>query len=132
MPFPEQLTDETLLDLLKGGDEAAFTLLYRRRQGPIYRFALHMTGDLVVAEDVTQEVFLALLTGQARYDESRGSLSGFLFGVARNKLLKRFGSRREVAVEDCAIDEDVLDDLLRRETVERVRRAVLSLPAAYR
>jgi RNA polymerase sigma-70 factor (ECF subfamily) len=132
MAFLEQHTDEYLLARLKGGDETAFTLLYRRRQGAIYRFILHMTGDLVVAEDVTQEVFLALLSGQAKYDESRGSLSGFLFGVARNKLLRRFGAQREVPVEEYAVDDDLLEDLLRRETVERVRRAVLSLPQVYR
>ncbi len=132
MTLPEAATDEVLLTRLKGGDETAFTLLYRRRQGAIYRFALHMTGDLVVAEDVTQEVFLALLSGLAKYDEARGSLTAFLFGVARNKLLKRLGSHKEVAAEDCAIEEDLLEDLLRRETVDRVRRAVVSLPASYR
>jgi RNA polymerase sigma-70 factor (ECF subfamily) len=126
-------TDEELLVGLQAGDQMAFTLLYRRRQGAIYRFALHMTGSLVVAEDVTQEVFLALLTGRLRFDAARGPLTPFLFGVARNRILKRLRRLKEVyAEEDCSIDEDLLGNLVRREAVEQVRRAVLSLPAVYR
>jgi RNA polymerase sigma-70 factor, ECF subfamily len=126
-------TDEELLRSLKQGDEAAFTVLYRRRQAGIFRFALHMTGDLVVAEDVTQEVFLALLSGTARFDPARGPLSAFLFGVARHQVLKRLGRKREVASEeDCGIDEELLDGLVREEVVDQVRRAVLSLPPTYR
>lgn len=126
-------TDEELLLRLQAGDELAFTLLYRRRQGAIYRFALHMTGDLVVAEDVTQEVFLALLTGRLRFDAARGPLAPFLFGVARNRILKRLRQLKEVcAEEDCSIHDDLLGNLVRREAVEQVRRAVLSLPTVYR
>jgi RNA polymerase sigma-70 factor (ECF subfamily) len=52
-------TDDELLGRLRAGDEAAFQVLYRRRQGAIYRFAVHVTGSSAVAEDITQEVFLA-------------------------------------------------------------------------
>jgi RNA polymerase sigma-70 factor, ECF subfamily len=112
------------------GDEDAFTTLYRRRQGPVYRFALQMTGSVVVAEDVTQEVFMALLSKTAKYDAGRGSLASFLFGIARNLVLRRIEKTAEV--EDYAGPEDLLGDLTRRETVEHVRRAVLSLPLVYR
>ena len=71
------------------GDEEAFTALYRRRQGPVYRFALQMTGNVVIAEDVTQEVFMALLSKTAKFDPARGSLASFLYGVARNLVLRR-------------------------------------------
>jgi RNA polymerase sigma-70 factor, ECF subfamily len=125
-----QTSDQELLVRMLSGDEDAFTVLYRRRQGPVYRFALQMTGNVVIAEDVTQEVFMALLTKTAKYDAARGSLSSFLYGVARNLVLRRIEKTAEI--EDYAGPEDVLDDLTRRETVEHVRRAVLSLPAVYR
>ena len=41
-------SDEELLEAALRGDEAAFTALYRRRQGAIYRFALHMSGEAMV------------------------------------------------------------------------------------
>jgi RNA polymerase sigma-70 factor, ECF subfamily len=124
------MTDQELLLLMLSGDEDAFTTLYRRRQGPVYRFALQMTGSVVVAEDVTQEVFMALLSKTAKYDAGRGSLASFLFGIARNLVLRRIEKTAEV--EDYAGPEDLLGDLTRRETVEHVRRAVLSLPLVYR
>jgi RNA polymerase sigma-70 factor (ECF subfamily) len=125
-----QPTDQDLLSLMLQGDEEAFTILYRRRQGPVYRFALQMTGNVVVAEDVTQDVFMALLTKAAKYDAARGSLASFLFGIARNMVLRRLEKTAEI--EDHAGPEDILDDLTKRETIESVRRAVLSLPAVYR
>ena len=48
------LTDEQLLEQSLAGEEDAFAVLYRRRQGPIYRFAMHMSGSAHVAEEVTQ------------------------------------------------------------------------------
>jgi RNA polymerase sigma-70 factor (ECF subfamily) len=108
--------------------------LFRSRQSAVYRFALHMSGDMAVAEDVTQEVFLALIENGERYDPSRGTLLSFLYGIARNLVLRRIEKKRpeEPAADEFPADEDLLDDLTRRETIERVRRAVLSLPPAYR
>ena len=78
------------------GDEDAFTMLYRRRQGPVFRFALQMTGNVVIAEDVTQEVFMALLSKTAKYDPARGTLASFLYGVARNLVLRRIEKTAEI------------------------------------
>ncbi|HTB11767.1 MAG TPA: RNA polymerase sigma factor [Bryobacteraceae bacterium] len=125
-----QQTDYELLLLMLSGDEEAFTMLYRRRQGPVYRFALQMTGNIVIAEDVTQEVFMALISKTAKYDPARGTLASFLYGIARNMVLRRLEKTAEI--EDYAGPEDILDDLTRRETIEGVRRAVLSLPPVYR
>ena len=55
----DKLSDAELLRLCKG-DEEAFLTLYRRHQGSVFRFALHMSGKQETAEEVTQEVFLAL------------------------------------------------------------------------
>ena len=127
-------SDQDLLERLLGGDEGAFTALYRLRQGSIYRFALQMTGSVVIAEDVTQETFLVLMTHGARYDAARGTLAAFLYGIARNQVLKRLSRERfaEASVDDVDGGFDVLEDLTRRETIEKVRSAVLSLPPQYR
>ncbi len=77
-------TDEQLLTLAMSGDEDAFTALYRRRQGPVYRFALHMSGSPQVAEEVTQDVFIFLAQRGRDFDASRAPLGAYLFGVARN------------------------------------------------
>ena len=128
--------DQELIGRMLAGDEDAFTALYRRRQAPVYRFALQMTGNVVVAEDVTQEVFMALLEHARRFDPQRGTVASFLYGIARNLVLRRLEKDRHTdsdeGMEDFADDVDVLADLTRQETVEQVRRAVLSLPTTYR
>lgn len=85
-----ELSDESLLARMLDGDEEAFTLLYRRRHPSIYRFALRMSGNHAVAEDVTQEVFMALIRDGGRFDAARGSFAAFLYGIARNHLHKRW------------------------------------------
>ncbi len=64
---PNQMipADQELLERALEGDEGAFAALYRLRQAAVYRFALHMSGSAAVAEDVTQETFLELLSGGA-------------------------------------------------------------------
>jgi RNA polymerase sigma-70 factor, ECF subfamily len=129
-------TDLELLERTLDGDEESFAALYRRRQAGVYRFALHMTGSAGIADDVTQDVFLALLEHGRRYDPARGTLVSFLYGIARNLALRRIEkdgpADPEAAMDEFACGGDPLEDLTQRETVEQVRRAVLSLPSAYR
>jgi RNA polymerase sigma-70 factor (ECF subfamily) len=129
VPFSER----DLLRRMLSGDEDAFTSLYHLRHGAVYRFALQMTGSVAVAEDATQEVFMALLEHGARFDPLRGTLASFLYGIARNVVLRRLEKERITEeIKDLAGDVDVLGDLTRQETIEQVRRAVLSLPPLYR
>jgi len=135
-------TDDDLLLRMRSGDKEAFVALYRRRQAALYRFALHMSGSATVAEDVTQEVFLALIRDECGYDPERGTLSSYLFGIAR-KLVLRFleRGRSDVKLEEdgedgswpeLAVHDDPLDDLTRREGIEILHRAVTALPRRYR
>jgi len=137
------LSDGDLLRSMLAGDEEALALLYRRRQAAVYRFALQMSGSKPIAEDVTQEVFLFLMRDGHVFDPARGSLSAFLFGVARNHVLRRLRVEQLLAPLGDDPDEDLpslhatsdfcpLEDLTRTETIESVRKAVLSLPPKYR
>jgi RNA polymerase sigma-70 factor, ECF subfamily len=132
------VADLTLLRRMAAGDEEAFTALYRRRQGGIYRFALQMSGSEAIAEDVTQEVFMLLIREAATYDPSRGSLQAFLYGVARNHVLRALERNREGVpldgeAERCAEGAgDTLLNLTREEASQAVRQAVLALPSHYR
>jgi RNA polymerase sigma-70 factor (ECF subfamily) len=135
-------TDDDLLLLMRSGDEQAFVALYRRRQAGLYRFALHMSGSATAAEDITQEVFLALIRDECGYDPDRGTLSGYLFGIARKLVLRHLErGRLDIALEtegedagwpEFAVHDDPLADLTRREGIESLRRAVHALPRRYR
>lgn len=56
MVVDPRCADDELLRLMASGNEHAFTMLYHRRQGAVYRFGLEMSGDSAIAEEVTQEV----------------------------------------------------------------------------
>jgi RNA polymerase sigma-70 factor, ECF subfamily len=142
MKIKTDLNDSELLRSMLAGDEEALALLYQRRQGGIYRFVFQMCGSHQVAEDVTHDVFLFLMKDGHVFDPSRGAVSAFLLGVARNLVLRRLrGDHLTISLAD---DEDdspfeelgaepgQLDDLTRAETIESVRKAVLSLPERYR
>ena len=90
MKTKADLTDAELLRSMFSGDEEAFALLYQRRHSGIYRFALQMCGSPQIAEDVTHDVFVFLMKSGQVFDPARGSVSSFLFGVARNYVLRRF------------------------------------------
>lgn len=140
-PTPVE-TDDELLHRLQCGDEEAFLSLYRRRQAGLFRFALHMSGSLPAAEDVVQEVFLAVLKEDCGYDPTRGTLSGYLFGIARKLVLRHLDrGRNSVALDtdaddsvlpELAVVDDPLIDLTRREGIDALRRAVQALPRRYR
>jgi RNA polymerase sigma-70 factor, ECF subfamily len=141
MDAKENVSDGELLRSMRAGDETAFALLYSRRQGGIYRFALQMCGSQAMAEDVTQEVFLVLIRDSEAFDPARGALSAFLYGIARNQLLRRFQRERcFVPLEPDAGDDGAptsklsgpLEDLSRNETIAAVRTAILTLPDHYR
>ena len=140
-------SDDDLLRRMRAGEEEAFTALYRRRQAAVYRFALHMSGSPSVAEEVTQEVFLVLIRQSEQFDPAKGTLTSFLFGVARHRVLRCLERERwyvplpENSPEDDSSPgpgctpgsmEDPLDGLTQRETIERVRQAVQTLPMNYR
>jgi len=152
------LADALLLRRMAGGDEEAFAEVYRQKHPAIFRFALHMTGNSAVAEDVTQEVFMALIRDPKRFDPTRGSLGGFLFGVARNHLRKRWEQDRRLVSFDGDPDDlrdtssagagfqraaggkgggafaaaPSWDEFASIETIGRVRQAVGTLPENYR
>ena len=144
MDFATTPSDVDLLRLMMAGDENAFTALYRRRQAAVYRFALQMSGSETIAEDVTQEVFIALMRDAQRYDSERGSLAAFLYGIARNHVLRRLERDRwfvplaDPVVEDAITHEaliadgDPLGDLTRNEAIQSLRLSILALPPHYR
>jgi RNA polymerase sigma-70 factor (ECF subfamily) len=126
--------DEDLMRGIARGSEADFVDLYRRHQSDLFRFAWHMTGSPETAEEAVQETFLALMKRPEGWREARGPARAYLFGIARNQVLRQIGGRREFDAldEDPAGGEDLLDGLERGERIAAVKNAVRSLPGTYR
>ena len=142
--IPEEARDDVLLRRAAKGDEDAFTFLYRRHQAALYRFALRMTGNAWASEEIVQDVFMTLMREPKKYDTMRGPLAAYLYGIARNRVMKHLerlprevslderhenGSRGGVAVVNASTPMHWLEQQERRE---QVRAAVLDLPAEFR
>jgi RNA polymerase sigma-70 factor (ECF subfamily) len=144
MGIPEEERDDVLLRRAAKGDEDAFTFLYRRHQAAICRFALRMTGNAWAAEEIVQDVFMTLMRDPKKYDPARGALGAFLYGIARNRVMKHLERLpREVSLQEKHDDGSgpgiILQDantpskwLEGRERAEQVRSAVMDLPPEFR
>jgi RNA polymerase sigma-70 factor (ECF subfamily) len=129
----EDRSDNQLLHLGRAGDEKAFLALYHRRHGAVFRFALHMSSSREVAEEVVQEVFLALLADSTRYSEERGTLEAFLIGMARNQVRRQMRQTRRLdPMESRGTIEQPADLLREPSEVDALRKAILALPENYR
>lgn len=128
-----QRSDEELYRLMKKGNRDAFAQLYARRAPALRRYALHASGSPAVAEEVAHEVFLQLMNPNSRYDEAKGSLESFLYGIARNlvRVVRRQGPVVEEAV-DRPFEHDILGNLISNEATAALHRTLRELPDRYR
>jgi RNA polymerase sigma-70 factor (ECF subfamily) len=129
-------SDEQLIARVVAGDREAFADLYRRRRPDVYRFALHMTGTAAAAEDVTQDVFLAVIRDARRYVAGRSGVVAWLLGIARNHALRRMTERRHEPLPDAGreprVEVDPTDGIARGQDIAALRAALGSLPVVYR
>jgi RNA polymerase sigma-70 factor, ECF subfamily len=142
--IPEDARDDVLLRRAAKGDEDAFTLVYRRHQASLYRFALRMTGHAWASEEIVQDVFMTLMREPKKYDPERGPLGAYLYGIARNRVMKHLERLpREVSLDDqddSGIHSRVgafssstpMHWVEQQERSEHVRAAVLNLPSEFR
>jgi RNA polymerase sigma-70 factor (ECF subfamily) len=132
--------DRELLQRAASGDREAFGLIYGRYQDVVYRFGRSMTGCPTAAEDITQEVFVALFRDLARYDAGRASFTTYLYGIVRNLSRERLRRERRFLSLDIfrsparrftyvADPGDALDEA---ELATQVRVALQALPTRYR
>jgi RNA polymerase sigma-70 factor (ECF subfamily) len=119
--------------------EEALAEAYRRHGGPVFGLARRVLGDVSLAEEVTQEVFLLLWREPGRFDPDRGSLRSFLLvlthrrsvDLVRAEEARRRREEREARLEP-ALDEDVERKVLELGLADRVRDALGVLPEGER
>jgi RNA polymerase sigma-70 factor (ECF subfamily) len=134
-------SDDELMAAIVAGDRQAFAGLYRRRWADVYRFAVHMTGVPAVAEDVAQDVFLAVIQDGHRYTPGRSTVVAWLLGIARNHARRRLWRDRRLDPlpeveqgigEALVVEQDPAVSLVRDRQIDTVRRALRELPVPYR
>jgi RNA polymerase sigma-70 factor, ECF subfamily len=132
------LADDVLIARIAEGDREAFAELYRRHHSDTCRFAAHMCGSNVAAEDIVQEAFVAVIDSASRYRPGRTTVKLWLLGIARNYVRRARAVRPTLSLQDqteaveLAVEVDPAGDLDHRRHLEALRRAVLALPVRYR
>lgn len=135
--------DAELARALVEGDETALAAVYRRWSPLVHTLARRSLGDPREAEDVTQQVFLAVWRGGAGFRPERGTLAGWLVGITRRKIADALAARTRrtdlvgaagglLALSDAgrARPEAVLDRVVVRHELARLpapQREVLRL-----
>jgi RNA polymerase sigma-70 factor (ECF subfamily) len=131
--------DAALIARIVDRDERAVEALYARYSGPLYSLAYQVTGAERFAQDVVQEVFVALWRDASRFDSTKGAPAPWLFSLARHKAIDLV--RREANVRKRTADVDLeleqaADDVDHETWLnfrrERVRAAIEELTPAQR
>jgi RNA polymerase sigma-70 factor (ECF subfamily) len=129
--MPLTQPDPGVLRKAQRGDERAFTLIVRAYETPVYNYVLRLVGDRVLAEDLTQEVFLRVFQGLPKFS-LRSKFTTWLFQVTKNRVLDelRANERRprlSVALDDIPPLEVVDAPLENIEAMDAVWRSVADL-----
>jgi len=130
-------SDESLIARIAHGDRLAMKVLYGRHHVRVYRFALRLTRDESIAEDLIGEVFLDVWRQAGRF-EGRSAVSTWLLAITRFKALSVLRRRKDAELDDetAAAIEDTSDDpetaLEKRDTGHVLRQCIAALSPEHR
>ena len=131
-------TDHELIALVKNGDQLAFTVIYDRYWRLIYAHILKMLRDEDEAKDVVEDIFSSIWINAASLP-SQGSLGGFLYTMARNKVLNLLRHNKykddylsSLAVFQVENTNATVDQLDERDLRAAIEREIEKLPPRMR
>ena len=139
----ESLGDENLLTLIAHGDKDALECFYERYGTQVFSLARYMLRDEAIAEEITQDVFLALWQKASTFNPQRGSPKGWLMSIAHHRVIDhvRSSKRAKASIERVAQDFSNLQSLYHVHTEEdayrnldrqEVMKALQTIPEAQR
>src|SRR6516164_9145102 len=130
-------SDDSLISAIARGDKHSLKVLYARHNVRVYRFALRVTRDESLAEDVVSEVFLHAWRGAKNF-QAKSKVSTWLLAIAHNKAKDALQRRRHeylsddeaAAIEDPADNPEAVFNKKERGTL--LQECLTKLPAAQR
>ena len=139
----ESLGDENLLTLIAHGDKDALECFYEKYSTQVFSLARYMLKDEAIAEEIAQDVFLAVWQKAGTFKANRGSPKGWLMSIAHHRVIDhvRSAKRARASMERMAQEMVSLDKLYQVRTedealrsIERqeIAKALESIPEAQR
>ncbi|HKP88351.1 MAG TPA: RNA polymerase sigma factor, partial [Thermoleophilaceae bacterium] len=126
------MSDERLVEQLRGGNEAAFEVVFDRHHRGILGFCRHMLRSQEEAEDAVQQTFISAYDDLVTSDKPI-RLKAWLYTIARNRCLSMLRSRREQAeLPDELPTSGLTDAVVERDDLRRLLADVHNLPEDQR
>jgi RNA polymerase sigma-70 factor (ECF subfamily) len=117
-------------------DEHWFTQVYDKYAEKIYQFIYYKTYHRETAEDLTSHTFLKAFENLKRFNPKRGTISAWLYQIARNTVIDHYRTLRYTVsvhdIWDLASEEDIEVDLENRVQLEKIHSALKGLPGDQR
>ncbi len=124
------------------GDPEAFDEIYGRYGTMVYQLALRMSGDPVLAEDLSQDVFVRVFRHLGKF-RGKSSLKTWVYRVALNCCRSRLSRKTRRARPFVDVEDETFESVpspregtdarvVRRETGELLETALAQLPVAFR
>ena len=110
-------------------DENKQAEIYSEFHDKVQWFLLEKLGDKYLAEDLCSDVFVKVLDKYDSFDESKASLSTWIFTIARNTLIDYYRGRKvyEEMPEEIVSDSSIEEDVCNNETLEELACALEKL-----
>ncbi len=119
------------IERAKEGDRDAVRFLYIRYSGNVYGYARSIVRDDIEAEDLTQQVFMKLMTVIGKYTDCGVPFSGWLLRLTHNVALDHLRKRRPTPTDDVVgVDRHCDGDA--RESARDLHAALATLPEEQR
>jgi RNA polymerase sigma factor (sigma-70 family) len=112
--------DLHLAQAFVAGDDQALRSAYDRHGGTIHAFCRRALGSSPDADDITQQVFVTAWTRRGSFDPDRGSLGGWLFGIARNHVADAHRRAGRLPTPVAAVDDEPAADVGLETVSERL------------
>jgi RNA polymerase sigma-70 factor (ECF subfamily) len=113
-----------------------FGNVYDTHAERIYNFIYYKTLNREVAEDITSHTFLKALENLHQYDSTKGTITVWLYRIARNLVIDHYRKKRATVniddVWDLSSNEDVQCDIEIKVQIEELKTVLSKLPAEQR
>ena len=139
----ESLGDENLLTLIAHGDKDALECFYEKYSTQVFSLARYMLKDEAIAEEIAQDVFLAVWQKAGTFKANRGSPKGWLMSITHHRVIdhvrsaKRARASMDRMAQEMASLEKLYqvrteDEALRSIERQEIAKALESIPEAQR
>lgn len=127
------LQEKILVRELQRGNAKAFEELYFRYHARLYNFCNRIMRNTQEAEGLVQEIFIAIWENREKLDENK-SFNGFIFKIARNKIINRIKQKlthnvyRKYMSEKDKEPIDLRTEIESREMMVLIQKSIDALP----